>query len=195
MCFPWASVQKSKKTYYAYVDVRVLELYKSAKDLKIKKEPKYLFDLAIVFNVHEYEDPAKEKWICLMMPDETFLMHFEEPSEFSVWIQMLILKVRRARSIRVGTELDDQCIALFDVMIADKLQYAWDMEPVRKPKFRWRPKREDPVADIVDKYADFLLGKKRYTHRCFRSFSKVLEFCRLSPQSIPLFSFHPSCLA
>uniref|UniRef100_A0A914R1W4 Uncharacterized protein n=1 Tax=Parascaris equorum TaxID=6256 RepID=A0A914R1W4_PAREQ len=43
---------KSKKVYYAVLKDRVLELYKSAKEEKNGKEPKYLFDLSTAFNVH-----------------------------------------------------------------------------------------------------------------------------------------------
>uniref|UniRef100_A0A8R1TRG0 IRS-type PTB domain-containing protein n=1 Tax=Onchocerca volvulus TaxID=6282 RepID=A0A8R1TRG0_ONCVO len=149
---------KSRKSYYAILKDRVLEIYKSSKEEKLGKEAKFLFDLSLTFNIHLHYDAVLKDCIALMMPDETFLMRFEMDS--NVWFEMLLDKTRQARSAKLGRL----------VFRNEYFEVAWDVEPIKKPKLSRRIKDKEPVEDLVIKNERFFLGKKRlcmYPHTLY----------------------------
>uniref|UniRef100_A0A915AB56 Insulin receptor substrate 1 n=1 Tax=Parascaris univalens TaxID=6257 RepID=A0A915AB56_PARUN len=142
---------KSKKVYYAVLKDRVLELYKSAKEEKNGKEPKYLFDLSTAFNVHMHYECTLKECLSVMLPDETFFMRPDSAeTDLDDWFVQLVDKARQARATLLGRP----------VFKEEYFEVAWDVEMVKLPKLRKKSKSDEKMEDLVSKY-DHLLGKKR----------------------------------
>ncbi|VDM37044.1 unnamed protein product [Toxocara canis] len=143
---------KSKKVYYALLKDRVLELYKTAKDEKNGKEPKLLFDLSTAFNVHIHYECTLKECLSVMLPDETFFFRPESSeSDLEDWYSQLVDKARQARATLLGRP----------VFREEYFEVAWDVEMVKLPKLRKKSKSDEKMEDLVSKYHDRLLGKKR----------------------------------
>ncbi|VDK74217.1 unnamed protein product, partial [Anisakis simplex] len=142
---------KSKKVYNAVLKDRVLEIYKSTNHEKSGKEPKFLFDLSIAFDIHLHYECTLKECISVMLPDETFFLKpLSDADDLEDWFSQLIDKTRQARATRLGRP----------VFREEYFEIAWDVEMVKLPKLRKKSKGVDNMEDVVSKYSEQLLGKR-----------------------------------
>ncbi|KAE9413106.1 hypothetical protein Angca_001163 [Angiostrongylus cantonensis] len=80
---------KSRKTYYAVLCERALELHDSEKTYRKGKSARYLIDLSIAFNLHnEHLDPKLKRCVCLMGPDETLCLKVDDADLFMFFLSL-----------------------------------------------------------------------------------------------------------
>ncbi|VDK67379.1 unnamed protein product [Anisakis simplex] len=90
--------------------------------------------------------------ISVMLPDETFFLKpLSDADDLEDWFSQLIDKTRQARATRLGRP----------VFREEYFEIAWDVEMVKLPKLRKKSKGVDNMEDVVSKYSEQLLGKRR----------------------------------
>uniref|UniRef100_A0A0K0CW24 PH domain-containing protein n=1 Tax=Angiostrongylus cantonensis TaxID=6313 RepID=A0A0K0CW24_ANGCA len=152
------SFQKSRKTYYAVLCERALELHDSEKTYRKGKSARYLIDLSIAFNLHnEHLDPKLKRCVCLMGPDET-----------------LCLKVDDAgKGGDEGRQNAEWYNAIMSALIPSRvLQCAWDVDVVNAPKVKRPGRCEEQLQNICLRLPE-IAGQKRL---CF--YAHTIAVCK-----------------
>ncbi|CAJ0579081.1 unnamed protein product, partial [Mesorhabditis spiculigera] len=158
---------KSKKSYYAVLVERALELHESEKNYRHKKKAaKHTIDLSVAFNVHtDHFDPKLKRCMSLTGPDDTLLIKAENDQATDEWYSALLDATIPARATRLGRPV--QALEFFE--------YVWDVEVVAQPKFKKPLKPEE--RNICEKTPG-LAGPKRL---CFYAHTIILCKRRIEP--------------
>jgi hypothetical protein len=130
-----------------------LELHKTLKDMRNGKTPKHLIDLSDLFNISLQNEPNQIKGDCisLMSPEVTYFILPNDPdSTLNDWFELLIERVREARSAKV----------LRPVFREEFFEAAWDITIVKKPKLRKDYAKDEKIDDLAEKLAE-IQGRKR----------------------------------
>ncbi|CAJ0959071.1 unnamed protein product, partial [Mesorhabditis belari] len=167
----WTPV-KSKKSFYAVLVERALELHESEKTYRKKKPPKHTIDLSVAFNVHtDHFDPKMKRCMCLSGPDDALLIKGENENSTNDWYSAILDALIPARATRLGRPV--QPLEFFE--------YVWDVEIVQQPKLKRAPaasKTEEPTPNMCEKTPG-LSGPKRL---CFYAHTIIL--CKRRIESV-----------
>uniref|UniRef100_A0AC34GPH4 IRS-type PTB domain-containing protein n=1 Tax=Panagrolaimus sp. ES5 TaxID=591445 RepID=A0AC34GPH4_9BILA len=130
-----------------------LELHKALKDWRNGKSPKHLIELGDLFNISLQNEPNQIKGDCisLMSPEMTyFILPNDNESTLNDWFELLMERVREARSLKV----------LRPVFREEFFEASWDINIVKKPKLRKDYAKEEKIDDLAEKLAE-IQGRKR----------------------------------
>lgn len=92
----------TKKSFYAVLSERALELHESEKTYRKKKNAKFLVDLSNCFNVAQHHDPKLKRCISVMSPDDTFLISGETDKQTDEWFDAVLSAAIPARALYLG---------------------------------------------------------------------------------------------
>ncbi|KHJ96499.1 protein phosphatase 2C [Oesophagostomum dentatum] len=166
---------KSRKTYYAVLCERALELHESEKTYRKRKSARHLIDLSTAFNVHnDHFDPKLKRCVCLMGPDETLCIKVDDGGKSgddgrqnTEWYNAIMSALIPSRALRLGRPI--QPLEFFEC--------AWDVDVVSMPKLKRPPRTEDSLQNICVRIPE-IAGPKRL---CFYAHTIILCKRRIEP--------------
>ncbi|VDK48433.1 unnamed protein product [Anisakis simplex] len=161
---------KSKKTYYAVLLERALELHESEKSQKKRRHAKYLIDLSICFNINRHFDSRLKYCVSVMTPDETLLLRGETEKISEEWYDVLMSAVIPARALRLGRP----------VQASEFFECVWDVVLVDNPKLKKPVPNPEKMPNICQKEPS-LCGPQRL---CFYPHTIILCKRSIEPASI-----------
>ncbi|KAK6061840.1 hypothetical protein COOONC_00494, partial [Cooperia oncophora] len=168
--------QKSRKSYYAVLCERALELHESEKTYRKRKSARHLIDLSIAFNLHnEHFDPKLKRCVCLMGPDETLCLKVDdvgkggdEGRQNTEWYNAIMSALIPSRVLRLGRPIQPQ----------EFFECAWDVEVVNAPKLKRPSARSEEALQNICVRLPEIAGPKRL---CFYAHTIVLCKRRIEP--------------
>ncbi|VDN07252.1 unnamed protein product [Thelazia callipaeda] len=161
---------KTKKTYYAVLGHRALELHESEKKAQKKnRHPRYLIDLSTCFNINRHTislclqyDGRLKYCVAVMTPDETLFLRAETDALSDEWFETLISTATLARALHLGRP----------VLSKEFFEYVWDITIVENLKLRKPVKPVEEIVNICSKNPS-LIGPHRL---CF--YHHTIIVCR-----------------
>ncbi|VDK45500.1 unnamed protein product [Cylicostephanus goldi] len=166
---------KSKKSYYAVLCERALELHESEKAYRKHKSARHLIDLSTAFNLHnDHFDPKLKRCVCLMGPDETLCLRVDDGGKAgddgrqnTEWYDAIMSALIPSRALRLGRPI--QPLEFFECV--------WDVDVVGMPKLKRPPRPEDSLQNICVRLPQ-VAGPKRL---CFYAHTIILCKRRIEP--------------
>ncbi|EYC44254.1 hypothetical protein Y032_0467g1995 [Ancylostoma ceylanicum] len=166
---------KTKKSYYAVLCERALELHESEKSYRKHKSARHLIDLSIAFNVHnEHFDPKLKRCVCLMGPDETLCLKVDDGGKSgddgrqnAEWYNAIMSALIPSRALRLGRPI--QPLEFFECV--------WDVDVASMPKLKRPPRTDESLQNICVRLPE-IAGPKRL---CFYAHTIILCKRRIEP--------------
>ncbi|KAH7700919.1 PH domain-containing protein, partial [Aphelenchoides avenae] len=142
--------KSNKKTYYACLTERYLELHEtSSKFQRMKKSSAsttYSLELSTCFNVARHYDPKLKQCISVVAPEETLIIKGHSDQETTEWFEALFASVVTARALRLGRP----------VLPYEFFEYVWDVTLVEDPKPKKPVPNLAPSVNFCMKKPDFV---------------------------------------
>uniref|UniRef100_A0A914I4P2 IRS-type PTB domain-containing protein n=1 Tax=Globodera rostochiensis TaxID=31243 RepID=A0A914I4P2_GLORO len=169
--FPVNEKKGRAKQCFVTVQQTLFEVHKNQKDAKNKKPAKHLVDFGDVFNVSIHNEPIqiKDDCICIMdLSTSFFVRPIDSDYDLTAWFDWILERTRECRSTKL----------LRPVFREEFFEAAWDVQIVRRPKFRRDNKQQLDTQndDLAEKRVN-LLGFRRLCF-CGTSFLIFSIGCR-----------------
>uniref|UniRef100_A0A7E4W7K1 PH domain-containing protein n=1 Tax=Panagrellus redivivus TaxID=6233 RepID=A0A7E4W7K1_PANRE len=173
--------KEKRKTYYAGLNSRCFELHNTDKDFQRVKRPRYIFDLATIFNVNFHEDSKWKSSIMIMTPDDSFVFTAvpDDPNGYTTedWLHILMMCSTSARAQHLGRP----------VMAGEFFECCIDVTCAEKPRIR-QPKAPSGFDNIC-------LYRRQYAHQRYRLGFYTHSVVLVKVGSVPAMYDHPpSCI-